>query len=184
MRSAQEFWGLKHLSKRQHLQVHIGTRLLCFILSFLQELVPLGLCGFLEHPAYPVPVLNLLALKCCQMVTFDQCVLGAAGILLLRLSSVHEMIQRRGNNGFCNHGCKAHVRLQGQDKNGNFRTSAAKVYPPQLNATIAAGVCQFAKELMQNSVTEYSINGIPECFRGFRTEEFVGPDCVQKDFHG
>ena len=119
----------------------------------------------------------------------DQCVLGAAvrkptGILLLRLSSVREMIQRRGNNGFCNHGCKAHVRLQGQDKNGNFRTSVAKVYPPQLNATIAAGVCQFATELMQNSVTEYSINGIPECFKGFRTAEFVSPDCVQKDFHG
>ena len=123
------------------------------------------------------------------MVTFDQCVLGAtagkpSGLLLLRLGSIRDMIQKRGNNGFCNHGYKAHVRLQGRDSDGNFKTSVAKVYPPQMNATIAAGVCQFATELMQESAHERSINGIPECFMGFRTEEFVSPDCVQKDFHG
>lgn len=91
VRSAECEWGLQGLSKKQHLQVEVGSKLVQFLVSFLLAIMPLGLCGFLEHPAFPSwawlqkpasiwanSVIRQLAKLCCfSMVTFDQCTVGA-----------------------------------------------------------------------------------------------------------
>lgn len=201
LRSAEEEWGIAGLSKKQRMQVEIGTKLVQFLVSFLVAIMPLGLCGFLEHPAFPCwawkqkpasiwanAVIRQLAKLCCfSMVTFDQCTVGAkvkkpTGLLLLRLSAVRHDLRSHGDQGRCNRPAGSHPRLQGRDCKGSFKTSWAKVYPAGLNEILATRICDFAKQL-RSKCDHSSLEDYPQFFRPFQTEEFVDGHIVQKDYH-
>ena len=201
LRSANDEWGNRGLTKRQHVQVEVGSKLVQFLVTFITALVPLGLCGFIEHPAFPCwawpkhpvsiwanSVIRLLSkLDCCTMTTFDQCTLGAkvkkpTGLLLLRLHGVRQAIRQCGHQGRCNHAPGSHPRLQGKDKEGKYRTSWAKVYPEGLNRVLADGICTFAAELRTGSDLS-CLEDYPSFFWQFRTEEFVESHVVQRDYH-
>lgn len=48
------FWGRLGITRKQSGQVEVESRLLTFLLVFLTEMATMGLCGFLEDPAFPV----------------------------------------------------------------------------------------------------------------------------------
>lgn len=170
VRTHDDEWGLQKLTRKQPRQVAIGTQLIQFLISFLIDLIPLGLCGFMEHPAYPSwawlrrpasiwsneTVKKLAKLRCFSMVTFDQCTVGAkvrkpTGLLLLRMPSIRHALRAHGDQGRCNHAPGSHPKLQGRDCHGQFKTSWAKVYPAGFNCILADGICEFAKELREGA---------------------------------
>ena len=199
VRSGTHFWGLPGNRKRHNLQVDIGSRLLRFLLSFLMEMAIMGLCGFLEHPAYPVwlrgqdppsvwavPLLKALSkLGCVRISTIDQCSFGCVAMkpttfLLVRLPGLQRMLTRPGLRGRCIHPKGFHQALAGKDAEGRFHTAKAKVYPPALNKTLSAGVKEFA-ELCWASKNTSPEN--PEELDSLRSFEFVSEHVVQPDFH-
>ena len=54
MRSHQSPWGIAGLSSRQWKQVCTGTHLVQFLVELIALAAQLGLCGFIEHPQYPI----------------------------------------------------------------------------------------------------------------------------------
>ena len=93
VRSATEPQGLPGLTWKEWQQIHIGDRLLRFILEMLLLMSILGYSGFIEHPQFPTWETNrsltsiwclkairlMKRLMCVSLVSFDQCVCGAAG---------------------------------------------------------------------------------------------------------
>ena len=199
VRSGQHFWGRPGNTKKQNCQVGIGTRLLMFLLEFLQEMVVAGLCGFLEHPAFPVwlagkdppsiwaldCVRALARLSCVQVTTIDQCAFGCVAVkpttfLLVRLSDLQRKITLPGLRGRCNHRRGSHTVLAGKDDKGNFHTAKAKIYPKLLNQTLASGIRDFVAHVWADR------NGAPEQhpdLDALRTFEFIEDAVVQPDYH-
>eukprot|EP00435_Cladocopium_sp_Y103_P056468 s2453_g19.t1 len=122
LRSGSHPWGLQGLRARQRKQVEIGTILLQLLVDLLIEAALAGLCGFLEHPAYPcwampqnpssiwaLEVMSLLSkLQCFEVLTFDQCIFEhvarkPTSLLLLRMRGTAEFIRSLGHAGRCNH---------------------------------------------------------------------------------
>ena len=66
---------------------------------------------------------------------------------LLRLESFAMDVRALGSAGRCSHPPGFHPPLQGRDRDGSFRTSIAKIYPPRLNALLAKAICLHAKSL-------------------------------------
>eukprot|EP00434_Breviolum_minutum_P033403 symbB.v1.2.029555.t1/scaffold3245.1/size65031/1 len=180
-------------------RVNIGSRLLRFLLSFLLEMAIMGLCGFLEHPAFPVwlrgqdppsvwavPLVKALSkLGCVRISTIDQCSFGCVAMkpttfLLVRLPGLQRMLTRPGLRGRCIHPKGFHLALAGTDAKGRFHTAKAKVYPPALNQTLSAGVKEFAELCWANRITAPEN---PEDLDSLRSFEFVSEDVVQPDFH-
>lgn len=172
VRSGVHFWGLPGNRRRYNLQVDMGSRLLRFLLSFLLEMAIMGLCGFLEHPAFPVwlrghdppsvwavPLVKALSkLECVRISTIDQCSFGCVAMkpttfLLVRLPGLQRMLTRPGLRGRCVHPKGFHLALAGKDAEGRFHTAKAKVYPPELNRTLSAGVREFADLCWANRLT-------------------------------
>jgi hypothetical protein len=115
----------------------------------------LGYSGFLEHPQYPtwettrsltsiwcLKAIRLMKrLMCVSLVSFDQCVCGAAGrkpttLLLVRLPTVRQRLLQLGNSGRCHHHAGAHQALIGKQEDGSFQTAKAKIYPALMNEII------------------------------------------------
>ena len=196
VRTADQPWGLPALSKRRWRQVAVGTRLLTFLVSMLVDAAKLGCCGFLEHPAFPVWAMHkgpssiwslsivrrLARLRCFGLTTVDQCVFGLSAkkpttFLLLRLSTVRQELLAFGDQGRCHH-FGSHVRLQGKNADGTFKTSVAKIYPPALNAALAKGIHRFSA-----ANTECG-GALPDVFSPLQSHDFTELDTVQPDFHG
>ena len=199
VRSGENFWGLPGNRRRYNIQVDIGSRLLRFLLSFLMEMAIMGLCGFLEHPAFPVwlkghdppsvwavPFVKALSkLGCVRISTIDQCTFGCVAMkpttfLLVRLPGLQRMLTRPGLRGRCVHPKGYHLALAGIDAEGRFHTAKAKVYPSELNRTLSAGVREFAEMCWADRHTPPDN---PEELDSLRTFEFVSDDMVQPDFH-
>eukprot|EP00435_Cladocopium_sp_Y103_P025065 s1548_g6.t1 len=194
VRSGEHPWGVPGLTKRKRIQVDIGSQLLIFLGDLLAEAALAGLCGFAEHPAYPtwampsnpssiwtLPALRTLAkLECVEIVTVDQCLLGHEArkpttLLLLRMPATARDIRKLGAGGRCNHMYK-HQALKGIDKEGNFRTSYAKIYPIGLNQLLAQGIFCYLKD------TDLSGHSQMPCeMRPLISEDFC--DEVQADYH-
>ena len=189
-------WGLPALKAKQWAQVKIGSTLVWFLLRLLLQAAGLGLCGFLEHPAYPTwtrcgdapsvwsqPVIRWLSrLACVSITTIDQCTMGCMGrkpttFLLLRMAKTREFMLSQGHCGRCPH--KGHPPLAGLDEAGNFKTAIAKIYPPRLNLALALGVHQFTKSRCRNGS-----EGIPGDFAPLQSFDLVEEGTVQPDFHG
>ena len=199
VRSGTHFWGRPGNTKRQNNQVDIGTRLLMFLLAFLQEMVVAGLCGFLEHSAFPVwlagkdppsiwaleHVRALARLACVQVTTIDQCSFGCVAMkpttfLLVRLSDLQRKLTLPGLRGRCTHRRGYHTALAGKDDKGNFHTAKAKIYPKMLNQTLASGIRDFADRIWSDR------NRAPDLLSeldALRTFEFVEDAVVQPDYH-
>eukprot|EP00435_Cladocopium_sp_Y103_P060210 s47_g22.t1 len=169
VRSHKHPWGIEGLTRRQWRQVSIGTVLITFLVDLLWEATILGLCGFLEHPQFPVWLMRvapasiwslkaitaLSKLACYQICSFDQCVFGLPArkpttLMLLRLSTFKDLAIIRGDRGRCNHH-QAHSPLQGIQADGQFRTAKAKIYPKAMNCSIALAVSRFLAERRINA---------------------------------
>ncbi len=198
VRSGGCFWGKPGNSRRQNKQVEIGSRLLMFILAFLQEMAVAGLCGFLEHPAFPTWLLQrdppsiwamaqikaMAKLACVRISTIDQCSFGCVAMkpttfLMVRLPGLQNLLTKPGLRGRCVHPRGFHLALAGKDKDGNFNTAKAKIYPPKLNKALSEGLRDFADLLWANR-TEPQV--LPEELTALQTFEFVETDVVQPDF--
>ena len=197
VRSHRFPWGNPGLSKREWDQVIIGTTLLRVLVDFLLLGAQLGLCGFLEHPAYPVWAMtkkpcsiwslqifrHLSKLQCVSITTFDQCTLGLPAkkptcMLLLRLPDTRRVLLSHGHQGRCHHG-HSHIQLKGRDEKGAFRTSVAKIYPPELNKALAVGILRFAA--LSDSPEGTAVDELPAEFLPLLSRDFVDTNVVQPD---
>ena len=167
--------------------------------ELLLELALHGGCGFVEHPQWPLwavrhdpcsiwastPAKLLKSLRCCSVVGFDQCVVGAEAkkpttLLLLRLDSLRHDLLCTGHSGRCPHGHGAHERLQGRTDDGTFRTAVGKIYPAGLNRAIGKAVCRYAVSTLDCQLLHQEL---PIDFRAFE-QVYEELDVVQPDFHG
>jgi hypothetical protein len=196
VRSVDCPWGKTGLS-RQWKQVLTGTKLIQFLVDLLVLAAQIGLCGFLEHPQFPVwlmrqrpasiwtlTALRVLArLECFQVCSFDQCVYGLGAtkpttLLLLRMSTFKDITLSRGLRGRCSH-CSGHRPLQGIQSDGSFATARAKIYPAAMNQAIAIAVSRFLTE--RQLKTDWST--LPEDLQKLMCTDFVDEGIVQPDFH-
>ena len=196
VRSYEEPWGLRSLSRRAHEQVVIGTKLLQFLIELLLFGLPFGVCSFLEHPAFPewlaprsppsiwaTDIMHKInSLACACTVSFDQCLFGCSSkkptsLLLVRLPELRASLLARGRGGRCNHSFK-HRALQGREGDG-FATARAKVYPPALNRCIAFGVQQFVE---RHSLMESE--QLPAELLPLNSDHLVDSEVIQPDYYG
>ena len=155
----------------------------------------LGLCGFMEHPQYPLwrqrpasiwtlKALRVLArLECFQICSFDQCVFGLGAtkpttLLLLRMSTFRDIVLSKGRRGRCPHPA-GHLPLQGIQSNGSFATAQAKIYPAGMNRTIAIAVSRFLTERQLKS----DWTKLPRELQELESHDLVDESTVQPDFH-
>ena len=190
-------WGLPGLSAKQWQQVETGTKLIQFLTDLLVLAAQLGLCGFLEHPQYPVWLMRqkpasiwtltalrvMVRLECFQICSFDQCIYGLAAtkpttLMLLRLSTFKDITLTKGHRGRCSH-FSGHRPLQGIQSDGTFATARAKIYPAAMNQAIAIAVSRFLTErqLTNNWLT------LPDGLQELACTDIVDDDVVQPDFH-
>lgn len=199
LRDRQSPWGLKHLTRKQHLQVSVGSGLLEVAMELLSLVMVHGGCGFIEHPQtatwmYGTPCPSIWRLKeiremaaadAVSVVSFDQCVFGAAGVkpttlMLVRMEAFREIVMQLGLSGRCPHGPGAHVGLAGKCQ-GAFRTARAKIYPEALNAALAHAFHCFVFRLSPESSQE----GLPHEFQQLHAACTVEDAAhVQPDYHG
>ena len=170
-----------------------------FLLEMMYYWSLAGACGFLEHPAFPVwamkhspastwtlaAVRRLRRLNCVSIATFDQCIFHCEGkkpttLLLVRLPHLREALLKLGRGGRCPHASGAHTALKGRGPDGSFRTSVAKVYPPQMNAAIAEAVIHFA---CATFVPGEQQSAVPECVAQHARMDFVPLSVVQPDYY-
>ena len=196
VRSYDDPWGLPALNKSDHRQVTIGTALVQFLLDMLVLAAKLGLCGFLEHPAYttwltrrrPSSIWTLRAfrcmarLQCCQITSFDQCVFGLDAVkpttlLLLRLQTFAHIVSMKGHRGRCNHP-GGHRPLCGRQDDGDFCTARAKIYPRQMNMAIALAVTRFLSDLSVERSERMS-----KQLEELNSTEVIASGIVQPDYH-
>ena len=194
LRSEQHPWGLPNLTQKQWKQCSLGTHLVIAILDLVLFAAQYGLCGFLEHPGYPVwqarkcpasiwtwrVMKRLSRLECFRILTFDQCVLGAEGrkpttLLLLRLGGLVPLIRAHGASGRCNH--QGHRALIGTDETGQFNTARAKIYPVGMNSVLAESIAQF---IQQGGFTTNA--PLPADLDSLRCTDFVPRNVVQPDY--
>ena len=197
VRSFDSPWGIAGLSSRQWSQVMTGTKLIQFLVELLVLASQLGLCGFLEHPQYPLwlcrqrpasiwtlQALRVLArLECSQVCSFDQCVFGLCAkkpttLLLIRMSTFRDITLSKGLSGRCPHR-GGHQPLQGIQCDGTFATAKAKIYPPSMNRTIAVAVSRFLAERQLKS----DWSELPQDLQQLVCQDFVDENLVQPDFH-
>ena len=197
VRSHQLPWGIAGLSSRQWKQVCTGTHLIQLLVELIALAAQLGLCGFIEHPQYPVwlmrkkpasiwtlQVIRTLArLECFQVCSFDQCVYGLnatkpTSLLLLGLSTFHDITVSKGRRGRCDHPA-GHQPLRGIQCDGSFTTARAKIYPPGMNKAIATAVSRFLAERQ----LETSWSELPKDMQELICTEYTEESIVQPDFH-
>lgn len=190
-------WGLSGLSRRQWQQVLTGTKLIQFLVDLLVLAAQLGLCGFVEHPQYPVWLLRsrpasiwtltamrlLARLECIQVCSFDQCVYGLAAtkpttLMLLRLSTFKDITFSKGLRGRCSHPA-GHPPLHGIQSDGTFAAARAKVYPTDMNKAIALAVSRFLTE--RQLTTDWT--RLPNDLQELDCTDFVDDSVVQPDYH-
>ena len=192
--------GLPALNAKEWQQLRIGSRLVFFIFELLLEIATCGGCGFIEHPQWPLwavkhdpssiwatlPARLCRTLSCYSVVSFDQCVVGAAAVkpttlLLLRLDSFRHHMLRSGLGGRCPHLPGTHVRLQGCNEDGEFRTAVGKIYPAGLNQALGKAICRFAAETFDCKLLQQTLPTDLQCYTH---QIFEDHETVQPDFHG
>ena len=197
VRSYEYPWGILGLKQRQWRQVQTGTCLVQFLVDLLLLAAELGLCVFLEHPAFPVwlmlarpasvwtldSIRALAKLQCSQICSFDQCVYHLQAkmpttLLLLRLGTFRDLTLQRGRGGKCAH-LNGHPPLRGRNDNGEFTTACAKIYPKSMNYAIALAVSRFLSERLMSTGS----NCLPEDFQELDSRNFVDESVIQPDFH-
>ena len=98
----------------------------------------------------------------------------------MRLRHLREAILRQGRGGRCPHHIGAHPPLKGRGGDGTFRTSIAKVYPPDMNAAIAEAIIQFAIATFEPGGPQ---EAVPESVAVHARMDFVPRSVVQPDYY-
>ena len=199
IRSADEPLGLPGITLREWQQLHIGDRLLRFLLEMLLTMAYLGYAGFIEHPQFPTwtgrtdltsiwcmrATRLLRRLHCVTVISFDQCTCGALGrkpttLLLVRLPRVRHRLLALGCGGRCDHPKGAHQALIGRQADGTFQTAKAKIYPLKMNSILGQEMYAFAAEFLQCEVEAT----LPDQFTPYTEQFFMDHTEVQRDYHG
>ena len=197
LRSYDSPWGIAGLTGKQWDQVSTGTKLIQFLIDLLVVASQIGLCGFIEHPQFPVwlmkvrpasiwmlPALRTLArLECVQLCSFDQCIYGLDAtkpttLMLLRLPTFRDVTMTKGLRGRCSHQHQ-HRPLKGIQPDGTFSTARAKIYPEAMNKALAFAVSRFLAERQLLS----GLSQLPEDMRELNTADFTDMSIVQPDYH-
>ena len=197
IRSYDTPWGCTGLTGKQWKQLDTGTKLIQFLIELLVIAAQLGLCGFFEHPQFPVWLMRqrpasvwtlnamraLIRLECFQACSFDQCVYGLEAtkpttLILLRLSTFRDLTLTRGNRGRCSHFAK-HQPLQGIRQDGSFATAKAKVYPKAMNRALATAVSRFLTERHMKEVSA----PLPGDLQQLVSYDFIDESVIQPDYH-
>ena len=197
VRTYDEPWGIAGLTSKQWKQVSTGTTLIQFLIDLIVVASQLGLCGFLEHPQFPLWLMKvrpasvwtlqalrtLARLECIQICSFDQCVFGLDAVkpttlMLLRLHTFRDLTLTKGLGGRCSHRTK-HKPLQGIQPDGSFATARAKVYPEAMNRALAIAVSRFLTERQLQS----SMPRLPIDLQKLNSTEFTDGSIVQPDYH-
>ena len=197
LRSYDSPWGIAGLTGRQWDQVSTGTKLVQFLIDLLVVAVQIGLCGFLEHPQFPLwlmkvrpasiwmlPALRTLArLECVQICSFDQCIFGLDAtkpttLMLVRLHTFKDVTMTMGRRGRCSHFTN-HKPLQGIQPDGSFATARAKIYPEAMNKALATAVSRFLTERQLQSGQSM----LPTDLQKLNTADFTDMSIVQPDYY-
>ena len=143
LRDQQQLWGLIKAPLAATQQIEIGNLLLQTFLLVIAELLIVGGCGILEHPAFYddharlnaasiwlLPeVRTIVDFPDCEEVNLNQGDLGGISLkpttlLSLRVPSLPTRIQQ-----FTHYRRHELTKLGGKDHQGRFTTAAAKEYP-------------------------------------------------------
>jgi hypothetical protein len=101
-------------------------------------------------------------------------------LALLRLGAFSRHVRTLGRQGRCAHPLHYHPSLQGRDESGKFKTSIAKVYPPQLNAVMADAIVHHAL-LLADALPV--VEPLAPCLLELNRLDFE-TDLVQPDYYG
>ena len=152
LRSAQRPWGLLHRSIKEILQLQVGTSLLLKGLLLTVVVALGGGATILEHPAEPAgpdkqdlpsiwktAVLRILLdfFPQFEVVTIQQWKYGACGVKPTSFLFANNCLRQWLPQWEIPAAMKPLTPLIGKGTDGNFRTTAAKEYPRQLNAALA-----------------------------------------------
>jgi len=170
LRSLDEVWGLKNLSRKHRQQVDIGNQLLRATLVLCVEAHTSGAFAIVEHPGEPtwVPeapsiwrstfVRHLQHNLDADLVDFDQCSTGADSkkptcLMAVNLPQLRPVLRSLPGQGFCAHGRNGHKAvLKGLAEDGTWRTAPAKQYPSGMCNAVSDAVLAF----VQNAVNHDS----------------------------
>ena len=196
VRSYDDPWGLPGLTRKQWAQVATGTKLIQFLVDLLLVAAQLGLCGFIEHPQFPVWLMQvrpssiwmlhslrtLARLECFQLCPFDQCIFELCAkkpttLMLLRLSTFRDLALTRGCGGRCSHS-SGHRPLQGIQQDGSFSTARAKIYPEAMNRALAIAVSRFLTDRHL-----YGVPALPMDLQELNSTDITDGSIVQPDYH-
>lgn len=98
--------------------------------------------------------------------------------MLLRMANFRKHVLRLGNTGRCNPPKGSHDGLAGRDDDGSFKTSRCKVYPAEMNRTLAQSIVQFAQRFFAGCTVATEL---PVPLRPYQDAAFAQPDLVQQD---
>ena len=154
LRSANRPWGLDELRPKEYRQIQMGMRLLLRGLILVVHTTLNGGSTLLEHPARPrqperpsiwktAVIEILLNSGLFKTHLFEQWRFGAKGVKPTTfLHSNLENLPLTMKMTADPKAIRPQTHLVGRDAQGRFRTSAAKEYPPLLNAAIATSIVQ------------------------------------------
>ena len=195
--------GYPNLRQRQWQQCLIGSRLIRFLVEALLCLAHTGGTGFLEHPQFPLwathknpasvwrsrEIRLLHTLACVGITSFDQCTLGCDAIkpttiLHVRLPELRRLLLAGGHGGRCNHGAKAHERMQAAMKTGSSAQHVQRSTQPASMTSLlvqSRAIRTFACGTFAGCDTS---RNLPAEFSQFVVTNFVPMEVVQPDYHG
>ena len=147
LRSGQEPWALRHLTKREYRQLHVGNTLLQTTGSLVADSLEAGVGGIVEHPdepsqkTYPsiwrLPVFKRVAAHPqARVVSFEQGPLGQSSIKPTRFLAIGCGHIKQYIDMFSSSSLRPGKLTSIVDPNGEFSTSKLKTCPPRLNGAI------------------------------------------------
>ena len=164
LRSLDQIWGFRNLSRKHRAQVDIGNELLRATLILVVEAYASGAFAIVEHPGEPtwVPeapsiwrssfVLHLRDHLGADLLDFDQCSAGADSrkptcLMSVNLPQLRTSFRALPGRGFCIHGRQPHqATLRGLAADGTWRTAPAKQYPSDMCKAAGIATTGFGTE--------------------------------------
>jgi len=194
LRSLDEIWGLKNLSRKHRQQVMIGNELLRATLVLCAEAHTSGAFAIVEHPDEPtwVPeapsiwrstfVQHFKQHLGADLVNFDQCATGADSkkptcLMSINMPFLRTVFRSLPGQGFCGHGRKGHkATLKGLAEDGTWKTAPAKQYPSGMCSAISDAVIEFIQQRV-NQVAPGERHELPPHIAPFYTP--LDPYCAE-----
>ena len=90
-------------------------------------------------------------------------------------------LEQLGHGGACHHGPHAHKVARGKNPDGTWRTARTKQYTSKFCEIIAAGIIEFAEDLVQARGADWQ-QRLDPCFEQYLQYPVTGSEEVQADF--